>query len=724
MLICHMLVGPPSSGKTTFARHFQELLPAAIIVSTDAIRAERFGNEAIQGAWSEVEAVVIQRIRAAVQAGQPVIYDATNVRRSWRMEFLQKLELPEVQWVAWVLKTPLAIALAWNRQRDRQLPETVIQDYYLNLQQFGVDIAEGFFTVLEIDPSKVIDLKTAIQQECKKIQQSHRNYINRYRNFERHGYSRLLDFDRLMHLISLLSRNPGLGMLHAQDPLQLIQLLQVEDLPNDLEPIEEITAVMKAQQGWIYADPEALLKDLAWLEANGFLGKAISTQALDLPPLEGEPNFLNHTYSDRNAFKRLMGTIRYIIQHPLSQEPLVQEFKATEAEKVARPTQKEEKHRTTLRQLNILAQQLQESEIVTGDPLPMLRKDIERILNPYRIFPDHKLRKGYYLGTGILNRSELLWLYQIAAKHCQGLNDVLAKAMLQRLENRLNWAQIDPGKQDSVRSISRSNVVNPDLLSRELLICEAQATALEIDIRQGNLIQICRRKGAASYGDRPQEEEVWPLQILFHNIAWYLGYQVANGPRAGLFCFERLDRLFRGWNSTGATVKRSAQALEQLEQLCQHSFGIYFGTDVNQQQRFLTARNRERQQMMPILDLRFTAKMFSFVSEGTQRFPLAQIQMSQPQDRDLHHLEPDLRAKLYGLKLDPEFPSHPYQMQIKLPPWSFEDVTLKAWILGMGPAVKVLGPANFQHWVTDELVGAAALYSSQFESFKSEVRLI
>ena len=54
---CHM-VRPPSSGKTTFPQHLRQILPEATLLSVDAIRAECFGDEAIQGPWAEVESLL------------------------------------------------------------------------------------------------------------------------------------------------------------------------------------------------------------------------------------------------------------------------------------------------------------------------------------------------------------------------------------------------------------------------------------------------------------------------------------------------------------------------------------------------------------------------------------------------------------------------------------------------------------------------------------------
>ena len=125
-LRCHLLIGPPASGKTTLAAVLAGLT-GALVLSTDGLRAELFGDPAVQGPWREIEALLHQRIRDSVAAGIPVIVDSTHARRPWRLAITQALSLPApVEWIGWWLYTPLSTCLQWNQIRKRLSEQRVL----------------------------------------------------------------------------------------------------------------------------------------------------------------------------------------------------------------------------------------------------------------------------------------------------------------------------------------------------------------------------------------------------------------------------------------------------------------------------------------------------------------------------------------------------------------------------------------------------------------------
>jgi predicted kinase len=142
-LVCHILIGLPASGKSTFAKLLAQQT-GGLIVSTDAIRAQIYGDASNQGDWTEIEAEVFSQIRIAVSLEQSVIYDATNASHAWRVNFLQQFtDLPHICWIGWYLKIPIELCEQRNQKRDRQVPDRVIDSMAADLNQFFPTTAEG-----------------------------------------------------------------------------------------------------------------------------------------------------------------------------------------------------------------------------------------------------------------------------------------------------------------------------------------------------------------------------------------------------------------------------------------------------------------------------------------------------------------------------------------------------------------------------------------------------
>lgn len=78
-----------------------------------------------------------------------------------------------------------------------------------------------------------------------------------------------------------------------------------------------------------------------------------------------------------------------------------------------------------------------------------------------------------------------------------------------------------------MRVFSNRSIVHPDLVRRDSAAVPEQAEKLEAAIAGGQRVLLERFSDAAEHGEEPRDaSRVWPLQLLFHNIGWYLAYEV------------------------------------------------------------------------------------------------------------------------------------------------------------------------------------------------------
>lgn len=149
-LNCHLSIGIPGSGKSTFARILASETDG-LIISTDAIRCQLYGDETIQGNWLEIETEIFQQIELAIAGHQSIIYDATNVSQTWRMDFLAKAaRWGNIRWIGWLLQTPIEICLERNRQRERHVPQSIVERMNESLQSSPPDRTEGMVEVYPV----------------------------------------------------------------------------------------------------------------------------------------------------------------------------------------------------------------------------------------------------------------------------------------------------------------------------------------------------------------------------------------------------------------------------------------------------------------------------------------------------------------------------------------------------------------------------------------------
>lgn len=120
----YMMVGLPASGKSTYAKLLAEEIDG-IVVSSDGIRAEWYGDEAIQGDPAKIFREVEQRCKNALDAGRSVIMDATNMNAKKRKNFLR--QMPACHKVCVVMAVPFDVCIARDEKRSRSVGPEVME---------------------------------------------------------------------------------------------------------------------------------------------------------------------------------------------------------------------------------------------------------------------------------------------------------------------------------------------------------------------------------------------------------------------------------------------------------------------------------------------------------------------------------------------------------------------------------------------------------------------
>jgi predicted kinase len=704
-LRCHLLIGPPASGKTTLAGVLAELT-GAVLLSTDVVRGELFGDATVQGPWRDIEALLHQRIRDSVAAGVPVIVDATHARRPWRLAITQALSLPApVEWIGWWLYTPLSTCLQWNQTRKRLVPEPVIREMAAALADpaFGPCRAEGFATVVAVVPTHGRELEALLRDELARLDHRIRSARNREKHFALHGYSRLLDLERLLYLLRLLSRHPGLS---AADPATRAELEAIVSPLPDGDLADQAAVYLRRFHGECYGDPAAIRADLAWLEANRFCQAETAMAPIQPPALPPPPPTSGNgelpwrgglhggvpPLGDAPVFRRVFTLLRHLLQQPFDREagmPLPE---------------------------HLIAQ----TEAIPGAYLPgeaaTLRKDIEKLLTPYGFRSrNNNVRHGYALGTALLSAPRLREIHGVVSQAAGRLADPTAQDLLAELEQRLRWGGIAVESATPVRAFANRSIVSSALVRPDSLAAERQAEALETAIVERRRVELERYASVGTFADSPDGRvRVWPLQLLFHTIGWYLVFEEdAIGTGVGLIRCERLDRLAlrRSQRGNRRSDEAHSQALRRLELLLHHSGGIYFGSDLHAQLRLASPNPRLRARQLVTLRFCCQGWCFAFIREGLQRYPIEHTRFSRPLPGDTWWHHPNAP---HVLEPGPATDSHPYPVELDLPLWTVEhDIDLRTWLFGFGAGIRIESPAALRDEHQQKLEAALAVYQRQ-----------
>jgi predicted DNA-binding transcriptional regulator YafY len=341
-----------------------------------------------------------------------------------------------------------------------------------------------------------------------------------------------------------------------------------------------------------------------------------------------------HPYTDLQAFERLMLLIATFVMYP---------GVGSNDDSDAINTQSGNYHDALIEVLEYLQKLAHEC----GFNLPeysvhTLRKDL-CTLRRYNILNDRMYRWGYYLGTGVMTLGELQVALNALASQANYQQDPQVNRVYQKLMRRLGVLNLAEEFTYPVRSqINRAIVyTNPEQMmadSKYRGTLFEKLEQIEKAIIQGQAIEIYRSRNPYEKGVT-EYLTIWPLQLIYSDIAWYLLHEDYQN---GHFAVSRLDRFseyFKLLDSKGRASIAQWQSLQIANKLLEAGWGLYLG-------------NIEEQKLEKIgkldfvnVSVRFFSEVLPFIQEAEKRHKSQKIYPS-PKTHDSKPIYLDYSVKL------------------------------------------------------------------------------
>ncbi len=313
-----------------------------------------------------------------------------------------------------------------------------------------------------------------------------------------------------------------------------------------------------------------------------------------------------HPYADRLAFERIMLLIATLAQYP--------------GVGCAEADADEEGHHDALQAVQ---QQLREVAKTVGVELPdgypatpTIRKDLET-LRRYGILDRRMYRWGYYLGTGAMNRQELQVAFHSLASTATYQGNPQARRIHQALAKRLRGLDLEreffyPVRQQLNRAIMHTDPEEMMLKGENRDTLFHKLDIVEIAISQGQAIEISRSSDPYGRG-RVGIRQVWPLQLIYFDIAWYLIAEDFSNNHLTVGRLNRFKDYCQILTPNGRGLAAQEQSLSTAHKLLENGWGLYLGS-LEEQQAELQGKLK-----LEAVKVRFFPPVINFILEGDRR---------------------------------------------------------------------------------------------------------
>ncbi|MFN6564494.1 MAG: helix-turn-helix transcriptional regulator [Nostoc sp. ChiSLP01] len=274
-----------------------------------------------------------------------------------------------------------------------------------------------------------------------------------------------------------------------------------------------------------------------------------------------------------------------------------------------------------------------------------------KTLRRYGLLDRRPYRWGYYIGTGLMNREELQVALNALHSQARYQEDPQINRIYQKLMRRLGGLNLKHEMLYPVRTQLNRVIVYTDPVemmaegkyqSRGTLF--EKLDAVEEAIIKGQAVELYRCRNPYN-PKRIRYEQVYPLQLIYADIAWYLLHE---DYKNGHLVVSRLDRFsdhFKVLDRRGRGADAQWTSLHIAHRLLSVGWGLSLGSKEDQQREI-----RGELELVKV-KVRFFPEVMEFIQEGEKRHPNQQIKAG-PMGKDSKPAYVDYIVKLPKRSLD------------------------------------------------------------------------
>jgi hypothetical protein len=322
-------------------------------------------------------------------------------------------------------------------------------------------------------------------------------------------------------------------------------------------------------------------------------------------------------YLNPEAFNRLMMLIATILKHP-------------GVGYLNKPERPERTHNALEEVRQYLLQVAEEQKIsIAKCSTNTIHKDLA-FLRTYGILGDFMYRWGYYLGTGAMSEAEMAVALNALHSQSEYQRDPQVRLVYQKLTKRLRGVDSQKNLFYPVRAQLNRSIVETDPMEvracvngqRNLFDC---LQVVENAILYGQKIELYRI--ANPFADQVHNRfQVYPLQLLHYDIAWYLIHENVDGGHLAISRLDRLKDECKFIEAKGRGIGAQQTSLKLAHELLENGWGLYLGNSDEQRKELIG------QLELIEVKVRFYPKVMAFITEGSLRHPSQTLEIG-PKDK-------------------------------------------------------------------------------------------